>query len=387
MSQPIQAVKRPRDTRIDLLRGLALAMIYINHVPGTIYEHYTSRNFGFSDAAEAFVMIAGISAALAYGRYYVPGKTFFMAGVWRAWGRVWMLYLVQMTIVVIVTAFVAFMLRYAQFPDMMAADGFRRLVNDPISVLIGLPTLGYQYGYINILPLYMVLLAFVPALLWLGQRWPLWTLAGSVALWFFAGYVRVNFPTYPLGGGWFLNPLSWQLIFVGGMLTGLGMTQDRRFVPVKPWLVALASAYLVLSLVWMQFPAVKSLGNAFMVQLSQLGAPRIITNFNKTYAEAPRLLHIFALAYVISVLPWFKKGSGAWYFEWLSVMGRQSLPIFALGTVLSFVGKGILRWNAPASGWLQFAVIFGGLAILIGFAFAREAAHRSMKSATAALKG
>lgn len=387
MSHPIQAVKRPRDTRIDLLRGLALAMIYVNHVPGTIYEHYTSRNFGFSDAAEAFVLLAGISAALAYGRYYVPGKTFFMAGVWRAWGRVWTLYLVQMTIVVLVTAFVAFMLRYADFPNMMAADNFRKLVNDPISVLIGLPILGHQYGYINILPLYMVLLAIAPVLLWAGQRWPLRTLAVSVAIWFAAGYFRVNFPTYPLGGGWFLNPFSWQLIFVGGLLTGLAMTQDRRFLPVRPWLVALAGGYVLLSLVWMQFPAVKSMGNAVMVQLSQLGAPRIITNFNKSYAELPRLLHIFALAYVVSVLPWFKSGSGAWYFEWLSVMGRQSLPIFALGTVLSFVGKGILRWQAPASGLLQFAVIFGGLAILIAFAFAREAAHRSMKAAAAAQKG
>lgn len=386
MSHPIQPVKMPRDTRIDLLRGLALAMIYINHVPGTIYEHYTSRNFGFSDAAEAFVFIAGISGALAYGRYYVPGKTFFLAGVWRAWGRVWMLYMAQIVIVVLVTAFVAAMLRYGHFPNMMAADGFRKLVNDPLSVLIGLPILGHQYGYINILPLYMVLLAIAPVLLWAGQRWPWRTFAVSVAVWFTAGYIRVNFPTYPLGGGWFLNPFSWQLIFVGGMLTGLAMTRGERFVPVKKWLVALAAAYLIVSLVWMQVPAVKSMGNAVMVWLSQLGAPRIITNFNKSYAELPRLLHIFALAYVVSVLPWFKKGSGAWYFEWLSVMGRQSLPIFALGTVLSFVGKGILRYNAPSGPLLQFAVIFGGLAILIAFAFAREAVHRNMKSAAAAIK-
>ena len=55
-----------RDHRIDFLRGLALVMIFINHIPGTAYESYTSRNFGFSDAAEGFVLISGISAALAY---------------------------------------------------------------------------------------------------------------------------------------------------------------------------------------------------------------------------------------------------------------------------------------------------------------------------------
>ena len=38
-------------------------MIFINHVPGTLYENYTSRNFGFSDAAEAFVFMSGMAAA------------------------------------------------------------------------------------------------------------------------------------------------------------------------------------------------------------------------------------------------------------------------------------------------------------------------------------
>ena len=43
-----------RDHRLDIFRGLALMMIFINHVPGNVFEHLTSRNFGFSDAAEAF---------------------------------------------------------------------------------------------------------------------------------------------------------------------------------------------------------------------------------------------------------------------------------------------------------------------------------------------
>ena len=57
--------KRPRDPRLDFFRGLCLVMIYINHVPGTIFEHVTSRNFGLSDAAEGFVFMSGCAAALA----------------------------------------------------------------------------------------------------------------------------------------------------------------------------------------------------------------------------------------------------------------------------------------------------------------------------------
>ena len=63
---------RARDHRIDFLRGLALVTIFINHVPGTLLGAYTSRNFGFSDAAEAFVLISGISTGLAYSPFRNP---------------------------------------------------------------------------------------------------------------------------------------------------------------------------------------------------------------------------------------------------------------------------------------------------------------------------
>ena len=57
-----------RDLRIDFFRGLALIMIFVNHVPGNMFEIFTSRNFGLTDAAEIFVFLAGYAAALAYGR-------------------------------------------------------------------------------------------------------------------------------------------------------------------------------------------------------------------------------------------------------------------------------------------------------------------------------
>ena len=52
MSMPVSS---ERDTRIDVFRALALITIFIDHVPGTAFETLTYKNFGFSDAAEAFV--------------------------------------------------------------------------------------------------------------------------------------------------------------------------------------------------------------------------------------------------------------------------------------------------------------------------------------------
>ncbi len=68
-----------RDARLDFFRGLALLAIFIKHVPGTPYEEWTSRNFGFSDAAEAFFVMSGIAAALAVG----SALLWFLAGLQR----------------------------------------------------------------------------------------------------------------------------------------------------------------------------------------------------------------------------------------------------------------------------------------------------------------
>ena len=56
-----------RDPRIDFLRGAALLTIFIDHMPGNFLGLLTLRNFGFADAAELFVLLAGFSSMLAYG--------------------------------------------------------------------------------------------------------------------------------------------------------------------------------------------------------------------------------------------------------------------------------------------------------------------------------
>src|SRR6202011_3254892 len=57
-----------RDLRLDLFRGLALWLIFLDHIPSNIVNWITIRNYGFSDAAEIFVFISGYTAAFVYGR-------------------------------------------------------------------------------------------------------------------------------------------------------------------------------------------------------------------------------------------------------------------------------------------------------------------------------
>jgi hypothetical protein len=83
-----------RDLRIDFFRGLALLFIFIDHVPNNGLAHFTLRNFGFADAAEVFVLLAGFSAGLAYQRSFENDG--FRAGAARVMDRVRDIYLWHM---------------------------------------------------------------------------------------------------------------------------------------------------------------------------------------------------------------------------------------------------------------------------------------------------
>jgi len=57
-----------RDLRLDLFRGLALWLIFLDHIPSNVVAWGTIRNYGLSDASEIFIFISGYTASLVYGR-------------------------------------------------------------------------------------------------------------------------------------------------------------------------------------------------------------------------------------------------------------------------------------------------------------------------------
>src|SRR6266851_4799077 len=60
-----------RDLRLDLFRGLANWAIFLDHIPHEVLSSITTRNYGFSDAADLFVFISGYTAALVFGRVMI----------------------------------------------------------------------------------------------------------------------------------------------------------------------------------------------------------------------------------------------------------------------------------------------------------------------------
>jgi hypothetical protein len=245
------------------------------------------------------------------------------------------------------------------------------LLREPLGFLVGVPLLTHQLGYVNILPMYAVMLFAAPAMLWLALRRP-WLLAGlSAALWFLTGLFAWNMPAFPNPGGWFFNPLAWQVIFVTGLLTGVAMRQGRRLVPVRGWAQWLAGAVLLVALLWVRVPPVGDTVNHLMWLANQNGVNRFFTITDKTFVTWPRLIHILALAYLLSSWGWVRRACGSAAAAPLALLGRNALPVFSAGSLLA-LGCQAVRQAVPPGFALDTALILGGLSLQLLLAFVRD---------------
>jgi hypothetical protein len=364
-----RAVRAQRDLRLDVFRGLALMMIFINHVPGTVYENFTSRNFGLSDAAEGFVLMSGVAAGLAYSPLFRQAP--WWPGIGRVWARVWTLYLVHLFTTAWALAIAAGAALWLGTSHGLHVNEVQVLLREPLGFLVGVPLLTHQLGYVNILPMYAVILFAAPALLWLALRRP-WMLAGlSATLWLLTGLFEWNMPAFPNPGGWFFNPLAWQVIFVTGLLTGVAMRQGRRLVPVRAWAQWLAGAVLLGGLLWVRVPAVGDTLNHLMWLANQNGVDRFFTITDKTYVTWPRLIHILALAYLLSSWGWVRQACSSAAAAPLALLGRNALPVFAAGSLLALTCQAI-KQVAPPGVAPDTVLILGGLSLQLVLAFVRD---------------
>ncbi|MGG6897828.1 OpgC domain-containing protein [Rhizobium sp. BR 315] len=335
-AQPV-SLPRPvlqRDTRLDVLRALALIMIFINHVPGQIFEFMTSKNFGFSDGAEAFVLISGISVGLAYGTRFSPGSRLSMA--WKAVKRAFTLYTAHM-----ITTFVTLVLFIAgawifQQKGLLCEVNILALLMDPAGGIPALLTLGHQIGYNNILPMYAALFLMLPLIMLLEAKSPPLLLLVSASVWLVSGIYYIAPHTTLLEGFWFLNPLSWQFLFVIGFVACMHVKRGGK-IPAHPVLIALASVYVLVSFVWVT-DKLWVLGD----YLATLGLPTVVTGFDKTFLSLPRLLHVLALAYLIVSVPSISRFLRRSAHHPLTILGRHSLNIFVAGTILAMAGQVLL---------------------------------------------
>jgi len=341
---------------IDFWRGAVLIAILIDHIPGNPLENWTPRNFGLSDSAEAFVFLSGLSVGLIYmPRAHKFGLEPVAGGCLK---RALKLYGVHIALTL--AALVVFGAAYwvSGVPDLILAHGRSFVFGSPGNGLLGLALLSHQLGYFNILPLYVVLMLWAPVALALALRGPLLALIVSVALYAAARTFGLNLPNWPEPGGWFFNPIAWQLVFTLGLVSAI-LWRDG-FPRPAPWLVGLCAVTVV--------------GAALIVTNEGGLAPGLRDTATahldvaKQDLGVARLIHFVALAYLIATATVFGRFiapvvRGA-FGKAVQSLGRNSLSVFAAGSFLSACGQAALAAVSPhASAGIER---FAGLAYTVG---------------------
>ncbi len=369
-TQPVQAPSG-RLHGIDVWRGFVLCTIFVNHVPGTAFERLTFKNFGLSDASEAFVFIAGVSLALAYGRRVAAGER---AGVVASLARrAVKLYGVHIGLSLAGAAIFAAAALLAGDPGLMRSQGRDLVVDDPVGALVGLASLGHQFGYFNILPLYIVLMGMAPAMLFLGRAHPVPMLAGSFGLYALSRAVSLNVPTWPMSGEWFFDPFTWQVMIAVGIAVGFRLRRG----PLALGRLTLALSGLVVA--GAAFCTTDGLGT--WPGLDE--AFRGLVDTDKTMLGLGRIVHALCLAACVYGLGLARLLQGSLVYRPLVLIGQHGLPMFGLTSVLSAVGQAVTE-SCGHTPLLDVAVTGGGLAMMVAAAHALSRKGRPMALAAAA---
>lgn len=362
MPMSVSSSGAQRDLRIDFFRGLALIFIFVDHVPDNVLAKFTLRNFGFADAAEVFVLLAGFSAVLAYGRTFESQG--FKAGVARVFERVRDIYFWHLALIVISGVGLTAAALYFDDASYARNIGVHVFSEEPVRSTVFAALLVNQPNMLNILPLYIVLLMFwLPFVLWLLPRNPWQALVLSIGMWAAANLLGANLPSLQHPNGWVFNPFAWQLLITVGALTAHFYRKGEiKYSRPVMWAAIgyVTFAFLIIA-PWTQIPGLEN---------ARVLPPDLLGNVDKTYLSPWRLLNVVALGYLAMILlsPQSPLLTRAWATG-IERCGRHSLEIFCLGTILSFAGW-IVTVEAGNGVALQILVNAIGIGILLGAAWA-----------------
>jgi hypothetical protein len=321
---------------VDFFRGLALTFVLVNHLDWSVdrklFRLFTPVGLGFSDGAEAFVFLSGLT----FGWVYINRLQ--RDGLWRSAAKV-LRRVIQIYAGYVVCLLLLVALSRAPIPMTEWSRNPLRIDSDAafIPALVRSLTLQQFPFALGILGLYIAILPAMLFLLALARRsvWPV--LAISVAL-----YAIIQ---PPLGweqlrpawlARWLFQPLAWQLMFVLGMLIGARLRRGQFASPRNPFLLALAGAVVLHGLV--------SAKRGFLAAASGWSDPDFWEWFNlsnswlvaKPTLGPLRIVHFAAVAWLIGCwLPKTADWNAVWTRPFINT-GRHSLTLYCCGTLLVY---------------------------------------------------
>ncbi|CAO3402250.1 OpgC domain-containing protein [Azospirillum sp. 11R-A] len=362
--------RQTRDARLDLFKGVALLIIFINHVGGNPLAKVMPARFGPSDSAEIFVFISGYAIALAYGP--VLAERGFAACQRKALDRCRQLWVANILTMLVSALVVAFAVYIGDLP-MEASnrlESFAPLFDTPVTAMAWTLVLMYLPFAFDILALYILLVAVAPLFLWSYARFGYAAVALSVLLYLVAQAAPGLVPPNLWDEDWNFSPLAWQCVFFLGTALALVVRSGRVRLPQSRWLLTAVLALLAGMAVW-KFAA-SDIGHAVTPAALRGWLPEeTIPWADKDTLGPMRLLHFLALACAAALLVprdagWLRSAPA----RLLVACGRHSLPVFCAGVVLSIAGSALLV--AEDGALMVLAVNLVGVAALLALALVLE---------------
>lgn len=363
-SMKAEIAARDGDPRLSLLLGIAAWFLFLDHIPHNAVSVLTLRNFGFSGATDLFVFVGGYTAAILYGKMMLERG--FLVTATRIFRRVWQLYAAYVVLFVIYIDLIGYVARKSAAPEIIHEFNVAGILGHTIRTLIYGLLLQAKPLNLDVLQLFIVLMAFFPIVLFGMLHRPNLTAAGSIVLYVAARKFDWNLSSFP-DGHWYFNPFSWQLLFVLGAWFALGSAKQMqaiRSLQDFPILRMMALLYLLFALI------VTAAGN--VPQLAGI-VPEAVLNFflpNEKENLAPyRVLHFLTLAFLFSfAVPRDWRG-----FQWpvlrpIVKCGEEWLPVFCAGVFLSFAGH-LFLITGPNSLAMHVLVSCAGIVIMAGVAY------------------
>jgi len=232
-------------------------------------------------------------------------------------------------------------------------------LDEPHVAIVKALLLQFQPTFLDILPLYILLLVIFPVgLLGLRSR-PLVVLVPSFLLYLLVQATNLSVPAYPEGHVWYFNPLAWQFVFIVGAALGFSGRDDRQWsrwtTPVMPLAVVVVAAALVIKLswtihgIWDPFPGLL-LKELWPVNKNNLAPIRVIPFFAAVAVVAATVPAGAAILRSSAAKP-------------LVLCGQQSLEIFCLGILLSALGHFVLS-EYDSAIVIQLLVNLAGILVM-----------------------
>lgn len=348
-----------RDVRLDVFRGLANWAIFIDHIPNNVVAWLTTRNYGFSDAADLFVYISGYTATFVYGRYMRASG--FLVGASLLLGRVWQIYVAHVLLFVGYVASIGYVAQTFDHSHLLDEFNVRLLIKDPIEMLKHGLLLEFKPLNLDVLPLYIVIMAAFPPALWAVVRFPNAALATSFLLYVAAQMFGWNLRAYP-AGSWYFNPFAWQFLFMIGAWMASGGASKLRALLQRREITVLAILYLMLSFAVAMAVRFPEIGSALPAQF--------LTHFanDKTNLAPVRILHFLALAFiVVRFVPNDAAVLKSPLLRPAILCGQRSLEVFCVGVFLSFVGHFLIELISDSIAF-QIVVSVAGIGAMTAVA-------------------